>query len=99
MSEGYEPKLSNLHGERLTVTGTTNEAGNITVSVGLKYAYEVFIITNVASAYNKPYLVTIDSYNSTNNYINLRIRNNSDHSAVANTEVNFTALVLGIIAE
>ena len=99
MAEGYAPKLSNLHGERITVAGTTNETGIIAVPVGLKYTNEVFILTNIASEYNKPYLVTIYSYNSTDNFVNLRIRNNNDHSAVANTEVNFTALVLGIIAQ
>ena len=99
MAEGYEPKLSNLHGERVTVTGTTTDTGTIAVSVGLKYAYEAYVITNVASAYDKRYLVTVDYYNSTNNTVTLRIRNISDHSAVGNTEVNFTALIFGIIAE
>ena len=99
MADGYEPKLSNLHGERITVAGTTNDAGIIAVPVGLKYTNEVFVLTNIASEYNKPYLVTIYNYYPTDNYVNLRIRNNNDHSAVTNTEVNFTALVLGIIAQ
>ena len=81
--------------EKVYVSGTTDNSGIIGVAITNKYAY-AFCLTNVSKSLGDPYSVTVDNYNNTTQWMNLRIRRMSDNSAVSNTSVGFDVLIIGI---
>lgn len=76
------------------ISGTTDSSGLVVVSnVSNRFTSTPFVLANVAKEAYHVWLVTVYSYNA--NAVRFRIRNISDGSQVANTEVDFPALLIG----
>lgn len=87
-------KLANkLIGELVTVSGTTNSSGNITVATTEPFSGERFVLSNVSHTQAAEYSVTVDSYGA--NSVRLRVRHMHDNSAVGDTAVDFTVMIVG----
>ena len=87
---------SYLVGETLNVSGTTDAGGRITVNKTKRFSGDAAVISNVSHDLSKPYSVTIETIATTT--VTLRIRSLIDNSAIANTSVDFTALLFGVEA-
>lgn len=81
--------------ETVSVVGTTDSSGIIEITVSNRYS-NVFCLTNVSHALSTPYNVTVETFNNADHKISLRIRSILDNSAVINTSVSFTVLIIGI---
>lgn len=81
--------------EIVYVSGTTSQSGIIEITITNAYVY-AFCLTNVSQNLANPYSVTVDNFNNATHKMNLRIRNMSDNTAVANTTVGFDVMIIGI---
>ena len=82
-------------GHLINVNGTTDSYGIITVNDRniTDFANIPYCITNYSHESSKPYSITVDAWTATN--VSFRIRKMSDNTVVGNTQVSFTALLLG----
>ena len=83
-----------LVGEHLTVSGTTDSVGKITINKTIRFNREAYVLTNVRDTNTKNYCVVVSDISATN--VTLRIRNGADNSAVTNASVDFTIMLVGL---
>ncbi|MBQ0079702.1 MAG: hypothetical protein KBS66_07435 [Eubacterium sp.] len=87
--------VKKVKGYLINVNGTTDNAGIITVTdtnIG-DFSQMPYCVTNYSRELSYPYSVTLNNRTATS--ISFRIRKMADNSAVGNTEVSFTAIVIG----
>ena len=82
-----------LMGEVIAVSGTTDAYGIISVPKTRQYGGALFVVTNVADNNTKSWYISVNSATTTT--VSIRIRNMSDNSVLANTDVDFVALLFG----
>lgn len=77
----------------VAINGTTDETGGIIVNVNTDFTNK-FVISNISDTSITPYKITIINHSS--DFIYFRFRKYSDNSAVTNTAVDTTVLVVGM---
>ena len=77
----------------VVVNDTTNESGIIAVNVGT-FTGRPYVLSNISSNLQTPYRITCDGWVASTGTINIRVRKSSDNTAIANTAINDTILVV-----
>lgn len=78
----------------ITISGSTDSTGNIRINVPNSFSRMPYVVTNIRDNLQYPYIVIISGW--TQNEINFRIRNASDNSAIANTQLPvFQCMLIG----
>ncbi len=78
--------------EIVTISDTTDSGGLITITAANSYT-NAYVLSNISSNVNYKYRVTVNGL--LNNTLNLRYRNASDNSAVANTSISDVVMIIG----
>lgn len=86
-------QLNNLKSEIVSISGITSSNGTISGLIVNSYT-EAFVMSNISVSLSDNYSVTVDTIRE--GTITLRYRNKGDNSAIANTPINDTVLILGV---
>ena len=93
---GNTEKINTLPKAHLiSVSGTTESSGIITVADThiTDFSQLPYCITNYSRELSYPYSITVNGWTSTT--VSFRIRKMSDNTAVGNTNVSFSAILIG----
>ena len=77
----------------VVVNDTTNESGIITLNVGT-FTGRPYVISNISSNLQTPYRITCDGWAPSTGTVNLRVRKSSDNTAITNTTIQDTVLII-----
>lgn len=77
----------------VVVNDTTNESGIITLNVGT-FTGRPYVISNISSNLQTPYRITCDGFGASAGTVNLRVRKSSDNTAITNTTIQDTVLII-----
>lgn len=86
--------LSGLKALKLAIAGTTDSNGILTVNVTNQFTQVPNIISNISDSLVANYTLTVSSRTSTT--ISIRVRSKSDNTAIINTVISSTALIIGV---
>lgn len=79
---------------RIQVSGTTDGYGLVVLNINTNFTQTPFALTNIGDSSATPYIIMVQAY--TNTRVVIRVRSFYDATAVANTSVNFAALLIGV---